>query len=175
MSEMAVLHNFSEREQKESEGKWKARKEGVCYLYLRRRGLAPACFCSYSISTSKLAERVQRSEQKFLFFKKYMGAGVKQTCSHREIEPLGWTLSKEHERADTQTYTPSLPGRAYTCRQTVKRKGMWGALLPVEYQLPVRGKRVKSWLFCCWTFLQPPAAVVFFHTIHCACVGNMSR
>ncbi len=36
MSEMAVLHNFSEREQKESEGKWKVRKEGVCYLYLRR-------------------------------------------------------------------------------------------------------------------------------------------
>ena len=36
MSEMAPLHNFSEREQKESEGKWKARKEGVCNLYLRR-------------------------------------------------------------------------------------------------------------------------------------------
>lgn len=36
MSEMAGLHNFSVREQKESEGKWKARKEGACYLYLRR-------------------------------------------------------------------------------------------------------------------------------------------
>lgn len=36
MSEMAVLHNSSDREQKESEGKWKARKEGECYWYLRR-------------------------------------------------------------------------------------------------------------------------------------------
>lgn len=36
MSEMAVLHNSSVREQKGSEGKWKARKEGVCYLFWRR-------------------------------------------------------------------------------------------------------------------------------------------
>lgn len=36
MSEMAVLHNFSEREQKDSEGKWKGREEGVCHLDLRR-------------------------------------------------------------------------------------------------------------------------------------------
>lgn len=32
VSVMAALHNFSEREQKESEGKWKASKEGACWL-----------------------------------------------------------------------------------------------------------------------------------------------
>lgn len=36
MSEMAALHNFFEVEQKESEGKWKVRKRGVCCLCWRR-------------------------------------------------------------------------------------------------------------------------------------------
>lgn len=44
VSEMAGLHNFSEREQKESQEKWKARKEGACYLYL-----ALACFFFFNV------------------------------------------------------------------------------------------------------------------------------
>lgn len=36
MSEMAALHNFSVREQREREGKWKARKKGACYFLLKR-------------------------------------------------------------------------------------------------------------------------------------------
>lgn len=36
VSVMAGLHNFSVREQKEREGKWKARKEGACYLCSQR-------------------------------------------------------------------------------------------------------------------------------------------
>ena len=48
-------------------------------------------------------------------------------------------------------------------------------LLPVEYQLPVRGKRVNCGFFPCWTSLQPPAAVGFSHTVPFACVGSMNH
>lgn len=88
MSEMAVLHNFSEREQKDSEGKWK-NKAVVCYLYLRRWGLAAACFCSLSIFISKLAERVQMSEQKLLFliifFKKSSNTSQEQEGTQQGV------------------------------------------------------------------------------------------
>lgn len=60
MSEMAALHNF-EMEQKEGEGKWKARKKGVCYLCLRRWGLV------FLVFTSRPADTLERSDWKFFF------------------------------------------------------------------------------------------------------------
>lgn len=69
----------------------------------------------------------------------------------------------------TDLHTPSLSGRAHTCRQKNQGKGMWGALLPVEYQLPVRGKLVEcgfsvagrrfSFYCCCVFFSLFPARV----------------
>lgn len=49
LSVMAALHNFSEREQKESEGKWKA-KEGVLVGEVRR---GTVFFSSYTKSAKK--------------------------------------------------------------------------------------------------------------------------
>lgn len=120
VSEMAGLHNLSERQQKESEEKWKARKERACYLCL-----------AVTRFLFQLAERGQTSLQKFVVFISYRWKGVKQLQNLGLLGgPCSYPRSKKEQ---THRHTPSLSGHAHTRRQTVKRKRMWGALLPVEY------------------------------------------
>lgn len=127
-SVMAVLHNFSEREQKESEGKWKARKEGACCI-LGGEAWHQLVFLFQFLYFQTGWESAEE-------WPKVCTWEWNRGVATEGLEPLGVVIQGAIKgQTHTDLHTPSLSRRAHTCRQTVKRKGMWGALLPVEYQL----------------------------------------
>lgn len=153
MSEMAVLHNFSEG----TEGKrGKIVKQGRrgCVAW-RGEAWQQLVFVIFQfLLLNWLGEFRGASKSFFLFFifsKKNSSKSSQEQEGERDVAterlelmggPCCYPRSNKGQ-IHRPTHTPSLSGRAHTCRQKMQGKGMWGALLPVEYQLPLRGKRVE--------------------------------
>ena len=169
MSEMAPLHNFSEREQKESEGKWKARKEGVCNLYLRRWGLASACFfCFFYFCVSA----------EFLFFKEVHGSRSETKVLPRRSLWVDLVVTRGAKKGQTRRPTHTRPlcrgvhtlvGRQSSERECEVRCYLWST--------GCRWEENDFKCSCFWTSLQTSAAVVCFFspTLFTLLVSGKSR
>lgn len=125
VSVMAVLHNFWEREQKESEGKWKAKRSGGVLVEEVRRGTA--FFTSYT----KWAEKWKHWARSLNFLKK----GI---CTEfRKLKRWDWDLWVDLVVGNKWlTHRPTRPlwqDKHTLVDGTVAWKRMRGALLPVEY------------------------------------------
>lgn len=120
VSVMAALHNFWEREQKESEGKWKAKRRGGVFVEEVRRGIA--FFTSYN-------QMGWEMETELEVLKKYI-------CTEFR-KPKKWDLDLWVDLVAGNkwlTHRPTRPlwrGKHTLVGRIVESKGMWGAL-PVE-------------------------------------------
>lgn len=83
LSVMAALHNFWEREQKEGEGKWKAKRRGGVLVEEVRRGTA--FFTSYT----KWAEKWKHRARSLKFLKSTFAQNLEGWRSETGI--YGWT------------------------------------------------------------------------------------
>lgn len=173
---MAVLHNFSEREQKESKGKWKARKEGVCYLYLSRWGLAPDCFSFSNFLLSNWLRKC-RGVTRNLYFSRSTWEWNRGVAAEG-LEPLGGPCYPGSNKGQTHRdlHTPSPLVRAHTWTQIVKRKG--NVRCTATCGVPAAGERKTClmWHFPVSGLLFSPLLLLLFpHTIQCAFVTSMIR
>lgn len=106
MSVMALLHNFSEREQKESEGKWKARKEGACCILGGEAWHRLVFLFQFFVLPNWLRECRGVTQSLYM--------GVKQRCSHRGVGTIGCCYSRSNKGADTHRPTHALTVEACT-------------------------------------------------------------
>lgn len=169
MSEMAVLHNFSERENEKQEKK----ERGVCVTCTwGGEAWAQACLCSFFFFISEPADRVQRSDPMFLIVKP-MGAGV---LPQRDRKPLGGPCCYPRSKKG-QTHRPTHAFSLWACTHLETGNPEKGNVrCTATCGIPAAGERQNVFnVAFSLAGLLLRLLPLFFHIIPCACVGSMKR